>query len=116
MLLLAETLAIPLSLIFVRNNPELLALTQRAFFVYSFSFLFAGVSIYGSSFFTALNNGLISALISFLRTVVFQVAAVMLLPIKLGTDGIWLSVVVAEALAALITVICFFALRKKYKY
>lgn len=116
MLLLAETLAIPLSLIFVRDDPELLALTQRAFFIYSFSFLFAGVSIYGSSFFTALNNGPISALLSFLRTVIFQVAAVMLLPIKLDTDGIWLSVVVAEALAAIVTVICFFVLRKKYKY
>ena len=116
MLLLAETLAIPLSRLFVRDDPELLALPPRAFFIYSLSFLFAGVSIYGSSFFTALNNGPISALLSFLRTVIFQVAAVMLLPIKLDTDGIWLSVVVAEALAAIVTVICFFALRKKYKY
>jgi len=78
--------------------------------------LFSGLAIFGSGFFTALNNGLVSAVISFLRTLVFQIAAVFLLPLILGTDGIWLSVVVAELMAAVVSVIFLVALRKKYRY
>ena len=70
----------------------------------------------GSSFFTALNNGLISALISFLRTLVFQVAAVLLIPAVLGIDGIWISIVVAEGMAVVVTVFFLLAKRKKYHY
>ncbi|MCI9336874.1 MAG: MATE family efflux transporter [Lachnospiraceae bacterium] len=116
MLLLAESLARPLSLIFVGYDPALLELTLRGFLVYSFSFLFAGLAIYGSSFFTALGNGLVSALISFLRTLVFQVAAVLLFPVIWGIDGIWFSIVAAELVAAFVTVLFLVGMRKKYRY
>lgn len=116
MFLLAEALATPLSYIFVGYDENLLAMTKQCFFVYSFCFLFAGMAIYGSSFFTALNNGLVSALISFLRTLVFQVAAVMTFPLIWGINGIWLSVVAAEFMAVVVTVILLFALKKKYQY
>lgn len=95
----------PLSKIFVGYDQTLLQLTTRAFSIYSFSFLFAGISIYGSAFFTALNDGLTSALISFLRTLLFQVAAVLLLPLIWGVDGIWLSIIVAEIVAAIVTIL-----------
>lgn len=119
MFVLSELLATPMSYIFVSYNKELFDLTKRAFFLYSFSFLFAGFAIFGSSFFTALNNGPISAFISFMRTLVFQVAAVLILPlIFVGheTDGIWLSIVVAEFLAVIVTVIFMIIKRKKYNY
>ena len=90
--------------------------TVRAFRIYSFSFLLAGVAILGSSFFTALNDGLTSALISFLRTLVFQIAAVLLLPLVLELDGIWLSIVFAETMAVLVTTVFLLAKRKKYGY
>ncbi len=109
-------LAKPLSLLFASSHPDLLAMTVRGFYIYSFSFLFAGLAIFGSSFFTALNNGLVSALISFLRTLVFQIAAVMLLPLVLGLDGIWVSVVVAEFSAATLSVAFIFARKNKYHY
>lgn len=113
---LAEILASPLARIFVGYDSELLALTNRAFKIYSVMFLFCGFNIYGSSFFTALNNGLISATISFLRTLVFQIGCVLILPIFLGIDGIWISVVVAELLALLVTIFCIFRYRKQYHY
>lgn len=84
--------------------------------IYSFSFLFSGIAIYGSSFFTALNDGLTSALISFLRSLLFQVAAVMILPMILGIDGIWLSVVAAELVAAVMTILFIAAKRGRYHY
>lgn len=116
MFLLAQVLAAPLAGIFVGYDEQLMALTLRGFRIFSFSFLFAGIAIYGSSFFTALNDGLTSALISFLRTLVFQIDAVMLLPLIFDVDGIWISVVVAEAVAAIVTLIFLFAKRKKYRY
>ena len=116
MVVLAEGLARPLALIFVGYDPELLDMTLRGFLVYSFSFLFAGLAIYGSSFFTALGNGLVSALISFLRTLVFQVAAVLIFPLIWGLDGIWFSIVAAELVAALVTVAFLIGKRKKYHY
>lgn len=112
----SEVLARPLSLIFVSYDETLLALTLRGFMIYSFSFLFSGIAIFGSSFFTALNNGLVSALISFLRTLIFQVAAVLLLPLLWGIDGVWLSIVASELMAAAVTALFLFALRKKYGY
>ena len=116
MVVLAEGLARPLALIFVGYDPELLDMTLRGFLVYSFSFLFAGLAIYGPSFFTALGNGLVSALISFLRTMVFQVAAVLIFPLIWGLDGIWFSIVAAELVAALVTVAFLAGKRKKYYY
>jgi Na+-driven multidrug efflux pump len=114
---LAILLARPLSLIFVSYDQALLDMTIRGFLIYSSSFLFAGLAIFGSSFFTALNNGLISAIMSFLRTMVFQVIAVLWLPVLLGgIDGIWLSIVVAELLAALVTSTFLVCMRKKYSY
>lgn len=116
MLAAGELLALPLTELFVGYDEGLKALTLRGFRIFSFTFLFAGFAIFGSGWFTALNNGLISAVISFMRTLVFQVAAVLLLPLILDVDGIWLSVVVAEFTAAALVVIFIFAKRKKYKY
>lgn len=116
MLILGEVLAKPLALIFVSYDAALLEITLRGFAIFSFMFLFAGIAIYGSGFFTALNNGLISALISFLRTLVFQIAAILLLPMILGLDGIWISIVVAEFMAAVVTVVFLVGMRGKYRY
>lgn len=116
MLLLGEVLAKPLSVLFVGYDTDLLQLTLRGFAIFSFSFLFSGIAIYGSGFFTALNNGLISAVISFLRTLVFQVVAIIILPIVWGIDGIWISIVAAEMMAAAVTILFWIANRKKYHY
>ena len=116
MFVLGEVLASPLSRIFVGYNETILNMTLRGFLIYSFSFLFAGIAIFASSFFTALNNGFLSALISFLRTALFQVAAVLILPIFFDLDGIWLSIVVAEIAAAVVAIIVLLANRKKYQY
>lgn len=116
MLIASQLLAGALAGIFVGGRPELYELTVNGFRLFSISFLFAGVSIFGSSFFTALNNGLISALISFLRTLVFQIAAVLVLPLFFGTDGIFASVAVAELTSCVLTIIFLAAKRKKYCY
>ncbi|MDE7300488.1 MAG: MATE family efflux transporter [Lachnospiraceae bacterium] len=116
MFVLAQVLAAPLAEIFVGYDAKLSALTCRAFHFYAFTFLLAGVNIYGSAFFTALNNGLISALISFLRTLVFQVAAVLIFPIFWEIDGVWLSAVAAELLSALVTIAFLAAKKKHYHY
>lgn len=116
MLISAILLAKPLSSVYVGYDKELYELTVRAFYIYSFSFLFAPLAIYGSSFFTALNDGLVSAIISFLRTLIFETAAVLILPIFLQVDGIWLATVIAEFSAAAVTVIFIITKRKKYKY
>ena len=116
MLVLSELLAWPLSAVFVGYDEELMELTLRGFQIFSFSFLLAGVPIFGSSFFTALNNGLISAFISFLRTLVCQIAAVLIFPVFLGIDGIWISIVAAEFMAVLITVFFVFRMKEKYHY
>lgn len=116
MLILSEALARPLSLLFVGYDKDLLEMTIKGFVIFSFSFVFSGLPIFGSSFFTALNNGLVSALISFLRTAVFQVAAVLLLPLIWGLDGIWISIVAAEVAAAVIAALCWIANKRKYQY
>ncbi|QTQ16696.1 MATE family efflux transporter [Treponema parvum] len=113
---LSKLLAHPLAMIFVSYDKELLKMTERAFSIYSFSFLFAGLNIYGSSFFTALNNGLISAIISFARTLVFNAICVLTLPLIFKIDGVWLSVVFAEILALIMTAGFIIANRKKYRY
>ena len=114
MFLIAEFLGAPMAGLFVGYDLTLFELTKKAFMIYSFSFLFSGIAIFGSSFFTALSDGLTSALIAFLRTLVFQVAAVLLLPLILGIDGIWYSIVAAELIAAAVTL--FFIAVKKTKY
>jgi len=116
MFALSQLLAVPLSRVFVGYSDELYRMTVRGFRLFSFSFLFAGISIFGSAFFTALNNGLISAVIAFLRTLVFEVSAVLLLPLIWDLGGIWASVTVAELASAVITVICLIAKKKHYQY
>lgn len=116
MVVAAEGLAHPLASMFVGYDLELFKMTLRGFMIYSFSFLFSGIAIFGSSFFTALNDGLISALISFLRTLVFQVAAVLVFPLIWGIDGIWISIVAAELMAVSVTVMFLLMKRKKYHY
>ena len=114
--ILAELLARPLSHIFVSYDKTLLEMTVWGFRIYSLAFLMSGFNIFGSSFFTALGNGLVSAAISFLRTLVFQVAAVLILPIFFQLDGVWAAIVVAESVALLITVTFFVTMRKRYHY
>ncbi len=116
MVVLAFILSAPLSELFVGYDEALFKMTKNAFYIFSLSFLFMGFAIFGSGFFTALNDGLTSAAISFLRTVVFQVAAVLLLPIFFELDGIWWSLTVAEAMAALVWLAFLIFKRKKYKY
>lgn len=116
MTVLAELLAYPLAKIFVGYDETLLKMTTRGFMLYSLSFLVMGFNVFGSSFFTALNNGGVSAAISFLRTFLFQILSVLALPLLLGLDGIWLSVVVAELLSVAVTVFFFFSQRSRYGY
>ncbi len=116
MTVLAEVLAYPLAMVFVSYDAALLELTVSGFRIFAMCFIFMGFAIFASSFFTALNDGLTSALISFLRTLVFQIAAVIILPILLGVDGIWYSIVVAEVMAVLLSVIFLIFKQKKYHY
>ena len=116
MFILAELTAKPLSAIFVSYDTELLAMTIRAFRIFSFSFLFAGIAVYGSAFFTALNDGLTSALISFLRTLLFKIVAALILPIFLGIDGIWVSIVAAELASFFVTILFLKTKRRKFNY
>ena len=115
-------LAVPMSHAFVGYNPSLFEMTKTAFMYCSFAFLFTGFAIFGSSFFTALNNGPVSAIISFLRTLLFQTVAVLVLPLIFeaaggeGINGIWFSIIVADALAVIVTVAFLLAKRKKYHY
>lgn len=116
MFALALGLAKPLSLLFVGYDETLMEMTLHAFFIFSFSFFFSGFAIYGSSFFTALNDGITSAIISFLRTLVFQIAAVLIFPLIWKLDGIWISIVAAEAMAVVVSAAFLIAKRKKYHY
>jgi len=115
---LSFILAKPLSAVFVGYDEALLSITVRGFKIFSFSFLFCGMNIFGSAFFTALNNGVVSAVISFLRTFVFQCAGVLILPMlfKSGLDGIWVSIIVAEGLAFILTLALLVKNKKKYGY
>ena len=102
--------------IFVGYDAELFEMTKKGFAIYSISFLVMGLNIYSSSFFTALGNGLISALISFLRTLLFQMVAVLVLPLIFELNGIWMSIIVAEVTALVVTISLLVANRKKYGY
>ena len=116
MCLAGELLGRPLSVIFVGYDAELLDLTAHAFSIFSLSFLLSGFVIFGSSFFTALNNGFVSAAISFVRTLLFQIAAVLIFPLIFGVDGIWWSIPAAEVMAFLVTLLFLVGNRKKYGY
>ena len=116
MVVLAQVLGRPLAMAFVGYNPELLEMTVHGFRIFALSYLFCGMGVYGSGFFTALCNGAVSALISFLRLFLFRGGMVILLPLFLKLDGIWLAVVVADALGALIAVLLIWMYRKRYGY
>ena len=116
MFMTSELLSKPISNIFVGYDADLLNLTIHGFFLFSFSFLFAGFSIFVSSFFTALNNGLISAVLSFSRVFLFQIPALLLLPIVWKLDGIWISVAVAECFTVALGIVFLIKYQKKYQY
>jgi len=116
MYILSVLLSGVLAAIFTGYDPALYALTHEAFLIYSVSYLFAGFNIFGSAFFTALNNGIISAVISFMRTLVFQVLCIMSLPYLFGLNGVWSSIIVAEIGALCITVVLLIKNRKRYHY
>ena len=116
MFVAGELLGKPLSALFVGYDADLQAMTIHAFAIFSFSFLFSGISIFGSSFFTALNDGLTSALISFLRTLVCQMAAILIFPLLWQLEGIWFSIVAAEAMALGITLLFLYGKRNRYHY
>ena len=114
--IVSQFLAMPLSELFVGYDKELLEMTQHAFRIYCLVYLVNGFNIFGSSFFTALSNGVVSAVISFLRTLVFQIGAVLVLPWIFGINGIWSAVTVAEALTLCVTVMFFVKQRGRYHY
>ncbi len=116
MTLLAEVLAKYLAGIFVSYDKQLLELTTTAIRIYSVSYLISELNIFASSFFTALNNGFVSAAISFLRMFLFQIIMILLLPVIIGINGIWIAVTAAEALALVVSVIFVIINRKKYGY
>lgn len=114
--LISFLLSQPLAKMFVGSDSSVLEMTVTAFHFYSISVLFSGFSIFGSAFFTALNNGVVSAAISFLRTLLFQIACVLILPIFFKIDGVWYSLFIAEILAMIVTLSCYIAKRKEYNY
>ena len=111
-----ELLSKPIAMLLVGYDQGLMDMTQRAFMIYSFSFLFSGFGVWGSSFFTALNDGVVSALIAFMRILVFQVASVLIFPLIWQLDGIWFSIVGAEFMAAIVTALFLIGKQKKYHY
>lgn len=116
MTILAEILAKPLASIFVSYDKQLLDMTTTAIRLYALSYIIGGFNIFSSSFFTALNNGLISAIISFLRTLVFQTSAILIFPAIWGINGIWLAIVFAEIMALIVSIVFLNKNRKKYQY
>ena len=116
MLGVAELLARPLAMIFVSYSESLTEMTVHGFRIFACSFLFMGFAIFGSGFFTALNDGLTSALISFLRSLVFQIGAVLILPTFMEIDGVWISVVIADLMAMTLSFVFMAIKRKKYHY
>ena len=113
---LSHFAAVPLVNLFVGYDASLAEMTLHGFRIYSVAFLLMGFSIYGSAFFTALNNGPVSALISFVRTLVLETSTVMLLPIWFGIDGVWSAIIVAESCALLLTAGLLAGFRRRYHY
>lgn len=116
MFVLAEVFAAPLAHIFVGADNDALNITVNGLRIFALSFAIGGFNIFGSAFFTALNNGVVSAIIAFFRTLVFEVSCVMLLPLLFGVNGIWFSVVIAEILALIIAAFFFVRMRPRYEY
>ena len=116
MMVLAQILASPLAKVFVGYDKQLFDMTVHGFRLFSFYFILAGINIYASSFFTALNNGMISAIISYSRTLGFETLAVIILPIFLQLDGVWLAITVAEICAFVISISFLIAKKEKYHY
>ena len=113
---IAELTAVPLVMIFAGYDEGLMELTVHGFRLYAISFLMMGVNVWASAFFTALGNGVVSAAISFCRTLVFQVIVIFILPLILGMDGIWLGVGAAELLALGVSIVFLVGERKRYRY
>lgn len=116
LMVLAEVLNVPLIKVFASYDQEMFDMTSHGFRIYAIAFLVIGINVWGSAFFTALNNGVVSAAISFLRTLIFQVSAILILPEILGIDGVWLAVVAAEMLALLVTTTFLVKNKRKYHY
>ena len=116
MTILTFALSNPLCYIFSRNDKELYDLSTYAIRIYAFMFLFGSISFYASSFFTALNNGLVSALISFVRVVIFQIGCILILPLIFGSDGIWFSIVLSEVFGMIFAIVFILKYKKKYEY
>ena len=116
MTLVALLLSVPLCKLFVGYDDRLYLIMFRGFIIYAFSYILTGFNIFGSSFFTALNNGVVSAIISFLRTLVFQISAILILPELFMLDGVWFSVIACEVASAIVTVAFLVATQKKYSY
>ena len=116
MTLIAFVFSGQLASIFVGYDQHLLEMTERGFKIFSLSFILSGFCIYGSSFFTALNNGLVSAVMSFMRTLVYQMAGILILPIFFELDGVWFSMLAAEIMALATTVAFLLTNKKKYGY
>lgn len=116
MTVIGELLAKPLAGIFVSYDANLLDMTTNAIRIFSISYLISGINIFASSFFTALNNGVVSAAISFLRTLIFQIAMIFILPLIWGLNGIWIAVIFAEVLALIVSITFLVVNRKKYQY
>lgn len=112
----AQLLAYPLARLFVGYDDGLCSLTVKAFRIFSFSFIFSGITIFSSGFFTALNNGLVSAVLSVLRSLVFRILFVFLLPYLSGADAIWLAIFAAEGSAFVVSAVMFAVFRKRYRY
>lgn len=113
---LSEALAVPLARIFVSYDEDLLAMTVRGFRIFSVAFLVTGYGVFGSALFTALNNGLVSAILSFMRTIAFYIIAILIFPLFWGLDGVWVSTVFAEIAAMIVSAVFVIAYRKKYGY
>lgn len=116
MLIVSFALSAPLAKLFVGYDQALYEMTTRGLKIYAFSFLLSGFNVFGSAFFTALNNGAVSAAISFLRTLIFQSASVLLLPLVLKLDGIWGAIILAEFLSGIVTIAFLVGMRKRYGY
>jgi Na+-driven multidrug efflux pump len=114
--LAAFVLSAPLARLFVGYDAALMQMTRNGFRLFALSFLFMGLNMFGSSFFTALNNGLVSAILSFVRTFFLQVVCILLLPLWLDLNGVWLSIVVAELLSLGMTLAFLSANQKRYHY
>lgn len=114
--IVSYALAKPLSMIFVGYDMELMNLTTHAFKLYSLSFFFCGFGVFGSAFFTALNNGVVSAVISFLRTLVFQVLTIIIMPAIWEIEGVWYAIIVAEMISAIVSIAFILKYKERYKY